>query len=109
MDTSASTAREIPDDRARAPRRIARERIAALGGTALLVAGLLLVVAVLPAEFDVDPLGVGRLLGLTAIGDVQKGIQAFEAGRGAAAAEGLPATSPGGWGIMGRLRTTNAG
>jgi hypothetical protein len=86
MDTTARTATEIPDDdKTRAPRGIARERIAALGGTALLVAGLLLVVAVLPAEFDVDPLGVGRLLGLTAIGDVQKGIQAFEASRGASA------------------------
>jgi hypothetical protein len=68
------------------PRAIARERIAALGGTALLVAGILLVAAVLPAEFDVDPLGIGRRLGLTAIGDVQKGIQAFEASRGAGAA-----------------------
>jgi hypothetical protein len=72
-------------ERSDVPRLLARERIAALGGTALLVAGLLLVVAVLPAEFDVDPLGVGRLLGLTAIGDVQKGIKAFEASRGASA------------------------
>src|SRR6476646_11609342 len=88
MDTSASTtaAGISHAERAGAPRAIARERIAALGGTALLVAGILLVVAVLPAEFDVDPLGVGRLLGLTAIGDVQKGINAFEAGRGASAA-----------------------
>ena len=87
METSTRTAAALAGaDEARAPRAIARERIAALGGTALLVAGILLVVAVLPAEFDVDPLGVGRLLGLTAIGDVQKGIQAFETSRGASAA-----------------------
>jgi hypothetical protein len=88
MDTSASTAavRMSQAERADAPPVMARERIAALGGTALLVAGILLVIAVLPAEFDVDPLGVGRLLGLTAIGDVKKGIQTFEARRGASAA-----------------------
>jgi hypothetical protein len=87
MDTTAHTtaAAMTGRDSPPAPRAIARERIAALGGTALLVAGILLVAAVLPAEFDVDPLGVGRLLGLTAIGDVQKGIQAFEASRGASA------------------------
>lgn len=87
MEATHTDAAAMPGhDAARAPRTIARERIAALGGTALLVAGILLVVAVLPAEFDVDPLGVGRLLGLTAIGDVQKGIQAFEASRGGSGA-----------------------
>jgi hypothetical protein len=32
---------------------------------ALLVAGIILVVAVLPAEYGIDPLGTGRALGLT--------------------------------------------
>jgi hypothetical protein len=64
-----------------------RERIAVVSGGALLVAGLLLVGAVLPAEFGVDPLGLGRMLGLAAIGDVQKQLSAFEAER---------ATSPSG-------------
>jgi hypothetical protein len=87
MDTTMHTTAALPESGAAgAPRPLARERIAALAGTALLVAGLLLVAAVLPAEFDVDPLGIGRLLGLTAIGDVQKGIKAFEASRGASAA-----------------------
>jgi hypothetical protein len=34
---------------------------------ALVVAGVILVVAVLPAEYGVDPTGIGRRLGLTAI------------------------------------------
>ena len=59
----------------------ARERIALVVGTALLVAGVVLVAAVLPAEYGVDPLGVGAKLGLTAIGDVQKQLAAFEATR----------------------------
>ena len=38
-------------------------------GAAVLVAAIVLVVAVLPAEFGIDPLGIGRLLGLTALAD----------------------------------------
>ena len=49
--------------------RASRERIALAAGAALLVAGLILVVAVLPAEYGVDPLGIGRRLGLTAMSD----------------------------------------
>jgi hypothetical protein len=59
----------------------ARERIALAAGAALLVAGVILVVAVLPAEFGVDPLGIGRRLGLTAMNDVQKSLDAFTAQR----------------------------
>jgi hypothetical protein len=59
----------------------ARERIALVGGAALLAAGLILVGAVLPAEYGVDPLGIGRMLGLTALGDVQQNLAAFEASR----------------------------
>jgi hypothetical protein len=39
-------------------------RLAAATAAALLVAGLILVVAVLPAEYGIDPLGTGKALGL---------------------------------------------
>lgn len=45
-----------------------RTRIAAAAGAALLVAGLLLVAVVLPAEYGVDPLGTGARLGLLELG-----------------------------------------
>lgn len=73
------------------PERVAaRERVALTGGAALLAAGLILVGAVLPAEYGVDPLGIGARLGLTAIGDVQKKVAAFESSRAAAAGGGVP-------------------
>jgi hypothetical protein len=62
----------------------ARERIGLVFGVALLAAGLIFVGVVLPAEYGVDPLGIGRRLGLTAIGEVQKGLDAFEATRSGA-------------------------
>jgi len=71
----------------------ARERIALAGGAALLAAGLILVVAVLPAEYGVDPLGLGRKLGLSPMGDVQKSLQALQATRGVAGA-GAPIIVP---------------
>jgi len=71
----------------------ARERIALVTGVALLIAGLILVGAVLPAEFGVDPLGIGRRLGLLAIGEVQKQLTAFEATR-AAGAGSVPTIAP---------------
>jgi hypothetical protein len=76
------------------PERIAaRERVALVGGAALLAAGTILVGAILPAEYGVDPLGIGRRLGLTAIGDVQKQIASFEGNRSAAAG-GAPIVAP---------------
>ena len=71
----------------------ARERIALVTGIALLTAGLILVVAVLPAEYAVDPLGIGKRLGLMAIGEVQKKVAAFEATR-AADRGGVPTIVP---------------
>jgi hypothetical protein len=59
----------------------ARERIAVTFGAALLAAGLLLVGAVLPAEYGIDPLGLGRWLGLTAMSDVQKSLDEIAASR----------------------------
>lgn len=49
---------------------------------ALVVAGIVLVTAVLPAEFGIDPLGAGRALGLTAL---------YEADQAAATAAAWPA------------------
>lgn len=65
-----------------------KERIALNAGAALLAAGLLLVVAVLPAEFGVDPTGIGRRLGLTAMNDVTRKVDAFQASRAANAGGG---------------------
>ena len=46
-----------------------RERIAVATAAALFVAGIVLVTAVLPAEYGVDPLGTGKMLGLTEIAE----------------------------------------
>jgi hypothetical protein len=43
------------------------QRIALSVGLALVVAVIVLVVAVLPAEYGIDPTGIGRLLGLDAL------------------------------------------
>ena len=76
------------------PERVAaRERVAVVAGAALLAAGSILVGAILPAEYGVDPLGIGARLGLTAIGDVQKKIASFEANR-AAGAGGVLVVAP---------------
>ncbi len=48
------------------------------------VAGLLLVTCVLPAEYGIDPTGVGRMLGLTQMGEVKLAL-AEEAASNAAA------------------------
>ncbi|MBN9320526.1 MAG: transmembrane anchor protein, partial [Caulobacterales bacterium] len=55
------------------------------------VAATLLVTVVLPAEYAVDPTGIGRLLGLTEMGSVKMAI-AREADQ-EAAAEATPAAS----------------
>ena len=60
-------------------------RIALAVGAALLVAGLVLVMFVLPAEFAVDPLGTGARLGLLPLGVTGKQVDALNA---AAAAGG---------------------
>src|SRR3981081_3340630 len=44
-----------------------RERLAVASGFALLVAGILLLAVVLPAEYGLDPFGTGEKLGLTAM------------------------------------------
>ena len=63
-----------------------KNRIAVAAGAALLVAGIILVTVVLPAEFAIDPLGTGARLGLLPLGEVGRQVaalnqQAGEAGR----------------------------
>ncbi len=53
---------------------------------ALAVAGLLLVTCVLPAEYGVDPTGVGRMLGLTPMGEFKRAAAEEEAANRAAQA-----------------------
>lgn len=62
-------------------------RIATAAGAALLVAGLLLVAVVLPAEYAVDPLGTGARLGLLDLGVTGQQVDKLnaEAAKGGAA------------------------
>jgi hypothetical protein len=57
----------------------ARQRLAIAAGVALLAAGLILVMFVLPAEYAVDPLGTGARLGLLDLGITGEQIAALEA------------------------------
>lgn len=66
-----------------------RNRIGAAAGAALLVAGVLLVAFVLPAEFAVDPLGIGARLGLLDLGVTGQQVASLNA----AAANGTGASS----------------
>ncbi|MGE3841094.1 MAG: hypothetical protein AB7I50_05860 [Vicinamibacterales bacterium] len=67
-----------------------RLRLAAAAGAALLVAGLVLVMFVLPAEYAVDPLGTGAQLGLLDLGLTGKQVDALQqAAAGDAAPDSL--------------------
>ena len=67
-----------------------RNRIAVAAGLALLGAGLIFVIFILPAEYAVDPLGTGKRFGLLALGETGKQVEALEnAGAGAAAGQAL--------------------
>ena len=66
-----------------------RQRIALALGAAILVAGVILVTFILPAEFAVDPLGTGAKLGLLPLGVVGKQVDALT--KTAAAAGGTQA------------------
>jgi hypothetical protein len=57
-----------------------RQRIALAAGAALLGAGLILVMFILPAEFGYDPLGTGARTGLLDLGLVGQQVQALEQG-----------------------------
>jgi hypothetical protein len=56
----------------------ARLRLAVAAGAALLVAGLILVMFILPAQFGVDPLGSGARVGLLNPGVTGQQVQALE-------------------------------
>jgi len=68
----------------------ARHRIAVAAGAALLVAGVVLVLFVLPAEFAVDPFGTGARFGLLDLGITGQQVEALETA-GAAGAAGAAA------------------
>jgi hypothetical protein len=65
-----------------------RNRLAIATGAALLVAGLVLVAFVLPAEYALDPLGTGAKLGLLDLGLTGQQVEALEAGKGTTAGGG---------------------
>ena len=65
-----------------------RNRLAVATGAALLVAGLVLVAVVLPAEYALDPLGTGAKLGLLDLGLTGQQVDALDASKGTAAASG---------------------
>jgi hypothetical protein len=56
-----------------------RQRIAVAAGAALLAAGLILVMFVLPAEYGVDPLGTGARFGLIELGLTGQRVEALDA------------------------------
>lgn len=57
---------QMPPIEPASPRRLLRSTLIALA-----VAGLLLVTIVLPAEYGIDPTRVGRVLGLTRMGEIK--------------------------------------
>lgn len=64
---------------------------------ALAVAAALLATVVLPAEYGIDPTGVGRVLGLTRMGQIKTRLAkeaAADAAADAAAAEDPSTTTP---------------
>ena len=70
-----------------------RARIALATAAAIFVAGVVLVTAILPAEYGVDPVGTGRLLGLTRIAGAATPVEGAPAAAGAP--QELEPTRPG--------------
>ena len=68
--------------------RLLRSTVLAIG-----IAGVVLVGAVLPAEYGIDPTGVGRALGLTQMGEIKAQAEAEATEPPAAAAAVVAATS----------------
>ena len=61
---------------------------------AMAAAGAILILAWLPAEYGIDPTGVGRLLGLTEMGEIKAQLAAEDATDAVAAAAITPASDP---------------
>jgi hypothetical protein len=57
---------------------LAKQRLALAAGAALLVAGLVLVAFIMPAEFAYDPLGIGSRIGLLDLGVTGQQVEALE-------------------------------
>ena len=72
----------------------ARHRILVAAGAALLAAGLILVMFVLPAEYAIDPLGTGARVGLLDLGVVGQQVEALSNAAPAAAAGDTPIVVP---------------
>jgi hypothetical protein len=72
-----------------------RARIALAAAGAMLVAGVLLMTTILPAEYGVDPLGTGRALGLTSLAQANAPAAAAGAAGEAASPESLEPVRPG--------------
>lgn len=68
----------------------AKQRLAVAAGAALLVAGLVLVMFILPAEYGIDPLGTGAKLGLLELGVTGQQVEALSQ----AAASGTAGQAP---------------
>lgn len=68
-----------------------KQRLAVAVGAALLAAGLILVMFVLPAEFAIDPLGTGAKLGLLPLGVVGQQVEALNQSAAATGAAGQAA------------------
>lgn len=66
-----------------------RQRLAVAAGAALLAAGLILVMFILPAEFGVDPLGTGARAGLLDLGLTGQQVQALEQAAGSGAGQAV--------------------
>jgi hypothetical protein len=72
-----------------------RARIALAAAGAMLVAGVLLMAAILPAEYGVDPLGTGKRLGLTSLAQSNAPAAAAGAAAPAPPPESLEPVRPG--------------
>jgi len=57
---------------------LVKPRLALAAGAAILVAGLVLVAFIMPAEFAVDPLGIGARVGLMDLGVTGQQVEALE-------------------------------
>src|SRR5262252_8402677 len=77
----ATTWRDVMNTVAIEPAIEAKQRLGVATGAALLVAGIILVTVVLPAEFAVDPLGTGAKLGLMDLGVTGKQVAALESAK----------------------------
>ena len=74
---------QVPADELPSSRTLLRSTLIALG-----VAALLLVTVVMPAEYGVDPTGVGQVLGLKRMGEIKMALAEEAAAEDAAQAEG---------------------